>query len=193
MIQVQLGILALARGRPEEARALLEEGLELSLATHSTRNVTLCLTAFAQLAFAQGEGERAALLAGCTIYRWHHEWVLVEQLDRRPLARRAGRWPGRTSNKITRWPPHITTPRTSTPNSHTTSADATLIGCPDYHAILRTLTHRRLRISPITQVSCQLTRPAIPLDRWPRPNATKIQGPFEHLTPNYEFESRRQL
>ena len=62
--QVQLGILALARGRPEEARALLDEGLELSLATHSTRNLTLCLTAFAQLAFVQGEGERAALLAG---------------------------------------------------------------------------------------------------------------------------------
>jgi hypothetical protein len=61
---VQLGLLALVRGRPEEARALLDEGLELSLATHSTRNVTLCLTAFAQLAFVQGEGERAALLAG---------------------------------------------------------------------------------------------------------------------------------
>jgi ATP/maltotriose-dependent transcriptional regulator MalT len=45
--QVQLGILALVRGRPEEARPLLDEGLELSLATHSTRNVTLCLTAFA--------------------------------------------------------------------------------------------------------------------------------------------------
>jgi hypothetical protein len=52
------------RGRPEEARALLDEGLELSLATHNTRNVTLCLTVFAQLAFVQGEGERAALLAG---------------------------------------------------------------------------------------------------------------------------------
>ena len=62
--QVQLGILALARGRPEEARALLDEGLELSLASHSTRNVTLCLSAFAQLAFVQGEGDRAALLAG---------------------------------------------------------------------------------------------------------------------------------
>jgi tetratricopeptide (TPR) repeat protein len=62
--QVQLGILALVRGRPEEARALLDEGLELSLATHSTRNVTLCLTAFAQLAFVEGDGERAALLAG---------------------------------------------------------------------------------------------------------------------------------
>jgi ATP/maltotriose-dependent transcriptional regulator MalT len=62
--QVQLGILALVRGRPEEARALLDEGLELSLATHSTRNVTLCLTAFAQLALVEGDGERAALLAG---------------------------------------------------------------------------------------------------------------------------------
>jgi len=62
--QVQLGILALARGAPEKARALLDEGLELSLATHSTRNVTLCLTAFAQLALVQGEAERAALLAG---------------------------------------------------------------------------------------------------------------------------------
>ena len=62
--QVQLGLLALVRGRPEEARVLLDEGLELSLATHSTRDVTLCLTAFAQLAFVQGEGERAALLAG---------------------------------------------------------------------------------------------------------------------------------
>jgi hypothetical protein len=52
------------RGRPEEARPLLDEGLELSLATHSTRNVTLCLTAFAQLAFVQGDGDRAARLAG---------------------------------------------------------------------------------------------------------------------------------
>jgi tetratricopeptide (TPR) repeat protein len=62
--QVQLGILALVRGRLEEARAMLDEGLELSLATRSTRNVTLCLTAFAQLAFVEGDGDRAALLAG---------------------------------------------------------------------------------------------------------------------------------
>jgi predicted ATPase len=62
--QVQLGILALVQGRPEEARALLDEGLELSLATHSTRSVTLCLTAFAQLAFVQGDGDRAARLEG---------------------------------------------------------------------------------------------------------------------------------
>jgi len=62
--QVQLGTLALVQGRPEEARALLDEGLELSLATHSTRSVTLCLTAFAQLAFVQGDGDRAARLEG---------------------------------------------------------------------------------------------------------------------------------
>jgi hypothetical protein len=35
---------------------------------------------------------------------------------------------GRTSNKITRWPSHITTPSSSTTNSHTTSGDATRIG-----------------------------------------------------------------
>jgi predicted ATPase/class 3 adenylate cyclase len=62
--RVQLGTLAVVRGRLEEARALLEEGLGLSLAAHSTRSVTLCLAAFAQLAFAAGDPERAALLAG---------------------------------------------------------------------------------------------------------------------------------
>jgi len=61
---VLLGTLAVVRGRLEEARALLDEGLELSLAAHSTRSVTLCLTAFAQLTFVEGNGERAALLAG---------------------------------------------------------------------------------------------------------------------------------
>jgi len=62
--RAQLGTLAVARGRLEEARALLEEALELSLAAHSTRSVTLCLAAFAQLAFAEGDGEGAARLAG---------------------------------------------------------------------------------------------------------------------------------
>ena len=62
--RVQLGTLALARGRLEQARTLLDEGLGLSLAAHNTRNVTLCLTAFARLALAEGDPERAALLAG---------------------------------------------------------------------------------------------------------------------------------
>ena len=42
----------------------MEEGLELSLAARSTRSVTLCLTAFARLAFVEGDPQRAALLAG---------------------------------------------------------------------------------------------------------------------------------
>jgi hypothetical protein len=41
--RVYLGTLAVAQGRLEEARAPMDEGLELSLAAHSTRGVTLCL------------------------------------------------------------------------------------------------------------------------------------------------------
>ena len=62
--RVQQGILAVEQGRLEDARAQLEGALELSMAARSTRSVTLCLAAFAQLAFAAGEPERAALLAG---------------------------------------------------------------------------------------------------------------------------------
>jgi predicted ATPase len=62
--RVYLGTLAVAQGRPEDARAPMNEGLELSLAAHSTRSVTLCLAAFARLAFVEGDAERAALLAG---------------------------------------------------------------------------------------------------------------------------------
>jgi predicted ATPase len=60
--RVQLGTLALAQDQREEALAELCNGLELSLAVHSTRNVSLCLAAIAQLAFAEGHPERAALL-----------------------------------------------------------------------------------------------------------------------------------
>ena len=58
--RVQLGILAVLRGRPDEARALLEEALDRSLAARSTPFVTLCLAGYAQLAFAEGDPERAA-------------------------------------------------------------------------------------------------------------------------------------
>jgi predicted ATPase len=61
---VQLGSLAVAQGRRDDARALLDEGLDRSLAAHSTRSVTLCIVAFAQLALLEGDPERAALLAG---------------------------------------------------------------------------------------------------------------------------------
>ncbi len=64
--RVYLGTLAAAQGRPEEARGLLDEGLKLSLAAHSTRSVTLCLAAFARQAFVEGDPEQAALLAGAT-------------------------------------------------------------------------------------------------------------------------------
>jgi hypothetical protein len=59
-----IGTLAVAQGRPEEGRGLLDEGLKLSLAAHSTPSVTLCLAAFARLAFVEGDPERAAVLAG---------------------------------------------------------------------------------------------------------------------------------
>jgi len=51
-------------GQPAEARALLDEALDLSLAIHINRNMALCLVAFAPLAFAEGDPEQAALLAG---------------------------------------------------------------------------------------------------------------------------------
>ncbi|HEY6744906.1 MAG TPA: DUF4062 domain-containing protein [Mycobacteriales bacterium] len=62
--RVYLGTVAVAQGRLTEAEAPMEEGLERSLAAHSTRGVTLCLTAFARLAFVEGDPERAALLTG---------------------------------------------------------------------------------------------------------------------------------
>jgi predicted ATPase len=62
--RVQLGTLAVVRGRLDEARALLDEGLELSLTTRSAQNVSLCLVAFVRLALVEGDAERAALLAG---------------------------------------------------------------------------------------------------------------------------------
>ena len=62
--RVQLGTLAVVQGRLGDASALLDEGLALSLAARSTRSVTLCLAAFAQLALVEGNPERSALVAG---------------------------------------------------------------------------------------------------------------------------------
>ena len=62
--RVQLGILDVLRGSPEEARAPLQEALDLSLAARSTTFVTLCLAGYAWLAFADGDPDRAALLEG---------------------------------------------------------------------------------------------------------------------------------
>jgi hypothetical protein len=62
--RVHLGILDVLRGRPDEARTLLEEALDRSLAARSTPYVTFCLTGYAWLAFADGDPERAARLEG---------------------------------------------------------------------------------------------------------------------------------
>ena len=61
---VQLGTVAVLQDRLDQARQLLDEALTRSVAAHSTGSVTLCLMAFARLALAQGDPERAALLAG---------------------------------------------------------------------------------------------------------------------------------
>ncbi len=63
-LRVQLGTLDIVHGRLDRARELLEEAMELSLTIGITRNVTLCLVAFARLALAEANPGRAALLAG---------------------------------------------------------------------------------------------------------------------------------
>ena len=50
----------------DEARVLLDEALDLSLAARSTPFVTLCLSGYAQLASAEGDPDQAALLEGNT-------------------------------------------------------------------------------------------------------------------------------
>ncbi len=62
--RVQLGTLAVLRGSLDEARPLLDEAMALSLAARSTPFVTLCLSGYAQLALAEGDPDRAALLEG---------------------------------------------------------------------------------------------------------------------------------
>jgi len=62
--RVQLGTLAALRGRLDQAQTLLDEALDLSLATRSTSLVTLCLAAHARLALGQGDLEQTALLEG---------------------------------------------------------------------------------------------------------------------------------
>jgi len=62
--RVQLGTVAVLQARLDRARELLDEALDLSLAIRVSRNVALCLVAFARLALAEGDPERAALAAG---------------------------------------------------------------------------------------------------------------------------------
>jgi hypothetical protein len=64
--RTQLATVAMVDGHPDEARTLLDEALELSVAAHSIRNLSLTLSGFAQLALVTGDAERAALLVGAS-------------------------------------------------------------------------------------------------------------------------------
>jgi ATP/maltotriose-dependent transcriptional regulator MalT len=59
-----LGTVAIMQGQLDQAQELLDEALDLSVALRVSRNVALCLAAFARLALAEGNPERAALAAG---------------------------------------------------------------------------------------------------------------------------------
>jgi predicted ATPase len=61
--QVLMGAAAIAQGRLDQARGLLDEALEQGLAANITSSVALGLIAFARLALAAGDPGRAALLA----------------------------------------------------------------------------------------------------------------------------------
>jgi predicted ATPase len=60
----RLGTLFILRGDLPQARALLDQALDLSVAARSTASVTLCLAAHARLAFAEDDPEQAARLQG---------------------------------------------------------------------------------------------------------------------------------
>ena len=62
--RVQLGTLSIQGDDLRQARALLDEALDLSVAARNTAGVALCLTAFAQLASEEGDPGPAARLAG---------------------------------------------------------------------------------------------------------------------------------
>ncbi len=59
-----LGTLAVMQGRLDDARAVLGEGLTMSLNAESTLGITLSLEALARLAFAEGTPDRAAVILG---------------------------------------------------------------------------------------------------------------------------------
>ena len=81
--RTQLATLAVASGELNEARALLDEGLGLSLTIHSTRNVSQILVGFARLALAARDPERAARLAaaaeGLRERCGHRQWPALRR------------------------------------------------------------------------------------------------------------------
>ncbi|MGY1747812.1 ATP-binding protein [Modestobacter sp. SYSU DS0511] len=64
--RVVLAGLAVGRGDLDEARALLGEALDLSESGHSTHCLCLALAGVSAMSLAEGDAERAGLLAGAT-------------------------------------------------------------------------------------------------------------------------------
>jgi predicted ATPase len=88
--RVQLGILDIAQGRQEQARAQLDEALDLSVVARSVQFTCQCLAAFARLAIAEGDPERAALLEGAAQGLRRrvglHAWPMLRQSETEVLA-----------------------------------------------------------------------------------------------------------
>ena len=62
--RVELGTMDVAGGQLAEARAQLDEALDVSLAIHINRNMALCVVAFARLAF--GAAQTISQVPFCT-------------------------------------------------------------------------------------------------------------------------------
>jgi tetratricopeptide (TPR) repeat protein len=85
LAQAQLGIVAIIQEQFDDAWARLDEALTLSQAAQNTHILTLCLDAFARLAFAVGRPEPAARLAGAAEglrrRRGIRTWPIVRYLE----------------------------------------------------------------------------------------------------------------
>jgi hypothetical protein len=83
--RVQLGILHVLQGKPDEARPVLAEALNLSLAARSTPWTALSLAGHARLALATGDARRAARLAGAAQgLRWRfglQAWPMLRRSE----------------------------------------------------------------------------------------------------------------
>ena len=83
--------LAVADGRLDEGKSLLDEALELSVATRSMRNLSLILAAFSELALVRGDAERAALLLGaaegCRRWSGQRSWPMLRRGEEEAVSR----------------------------------------------------------------------------------------------------------
>jgi ATP/maltotriose-dependent transcriptional regulator MalT len=83
--RVQLGILQVLQGKPDEARPVLVEALNLSLAARSTPWTALSLAGHARLALAKGDAGLAARLAGAAQgLRWRvglQAWPILRRSE----------------------------------------------------------------------------------------------------------------